>query len=86
MDKAYEITGIKFEGDHLILFVDNQVLKIKLSEVSDKLAGATRHQREDYRISPSGYGIHWNLLDEDLSVNGLLKSGRKKSGNKMVEC
>jgi len=23
-------------------------------------------------ISPSGYGIHWPLLDEDLSVDGLL--------------
>jgi len=25
-----------------------------------------------YEISPSGYGIHWPLIDEDLSIDGLL--------------
>ena len=25
-----------------------------------------------FEISPSGYGIHWPLLDEDLSIDGLL--------------
>ena len=24
--------------------------------------------------APGGYGIHWPLLDEDLSVSGLLRS------------
>jgi hypothetical protein len=32
------------------------------------------HERNEFKISPSGYGIHWSLLDEDLSINGLLKA------------
>ncbi|MBW4662230.1 MAG: DUF2442 domain-containing protein [Drouetiella hepatica Uher 2000/2452] len=27
----------------------------------------------DGRQKASGYGIHWLTLDEDLSINGLLK-------------
>ncbi|MCA1752818.1 MAG: DUF2442 domain-containing protein [Flavobacteriales bacterium] len=24
-------------------------------------------------VSPSGYGVHWPLIDEDISFAGLLK-------------
>ncbi|OYZ50723.1 MAG: hypothetical protein B7Y15_08625 [Bacteroidetes bacterium 24-39-8] len=27
-----------------------------------------------FTISPSGYGIHWPLIDEDLAVDAILKS------------
>ena len=30
-------------------------------------------ERNTYEISPSGYGIHWSLIDEDLSIDGLLE-------------
>ncbi len=72
MEKAYNIKQVSFESDFIILMFDNQVIKLKLSDVSQKLAKATQTEREDFKISPSGYGIHWRLLDEDLSINGLL--------------
>jgi len=72
MEKAYDIKQIRFENDFLILKFDNQILKLKMSDISPKLAKATKNEREDFKISPSGYGIHWRLLDEDLSINGLL--------------
>ncbi len=72
MAKAYNIRQIRFENDCIILSVDNQELKMKLSDISEKLANATKTERENYKISPAGYGIHWKLLDEDLSINGLL--------------
>ena len=78
MEKAYNITDIKFENDYLILVVDNQLIKVYLADVSDKLAKATDQERRDYKISPSGYGIHWRLIDEDLSINGLLKADKTK--------
>jgi hypothetical protein len=74
MEKAYNISKIGFEKDYLILLVDNQLVKIKLSDVSKKLANATEQERKDFKVSPSGYGIHWRLLDEDLSINGLLRN------------
>lgn len=73
MEKYYHISDIRFEVDHIILVIDKQLIKLKLSDISAKLASATEQERNDFRISPSGYGIHWRLLDEDLSVNGLLK-------------
>ena len=72
MGKAYNIKQISFENNFIILMVDNQVVRLKLSDVSQKLANASITEREDFKISPSGYGIHWRLLDEDLSINGLL--------------
>jgi hypothetical protein len=44
-----------------------------LSEISEKLSNATELERNDFKVTPSGYGIHWRLLDEDLSINGLLR-------------
>ena len=76
MEKAYNITSIEFESDFIILVINNQTLRLKLSEISEKLAKASDEQRNDFKVSPSGYGIHWPLLDEDLSVNGLLKASR----------
>jgi len=73
MEKVYNISQIGFEKDYLVLSVDNQIVKIKLSEISEKLSKATEQERNDFKVSPSGYGIHWRLLDEDLSINGLLR-------------
>ena len=37
-----------------------------------RLMRASAVQRENYRIGPSGNGLHWDELDEDISVEGLL--------------
>lgn len=72
MRKLHKIQKLRFDNKFLYLSVDNQNIKIGLSEISDKLANANDKEKNDYEISPSGYGIHWRLLDEDLSINGLL--------------
>lgn len=71
MEKLHKIQELRFDNNFLYLSVDNQTVKIGLSEVSDKLANSNDIEKNDFEISPSGYGIHWRLLDEDLSVNGL---------------
>ncbi len=38
-----------------------------------KLLNATPAQRENWQICGADYGIHWPDLDEDLSVEGLLR-------------
>jgi len=78
MEKAYNISAIRFDSDSLIIIIDNQTIKFRLSEISEKLANASDLERNDFKISPSGYGIHWRLIDEDLSINGLLKSDKSK--------
>jgi hypothetical protein len=78
MGKVHDISDIRFEKDFLILIADGQILKLKLSDISRKLANASDEERKYYKISPSGYGIHWEALDEDLSIDGLLKINKAK--------
>ena len=74
MEKAYNIAFIRFENEFLVMKADNLLIKLKLEDISEKLTHASEQERNDFKISPSGYGIHWRQLDEDLSVNGLIKT------------
>lgn len=37
-----------------------------------RLVHGTYEERSDWRLMPSGQGIHWEQLDEDISVEGLI--------------
>jgi hypothetical protein len=73
MVDSHQISEIKFEDDKLIIILDDRELKVCLEEISSKLLLASDVERALYKISPSGYGIHWPLIDEDLSVRGLIQ-------------
>ena len=79
MNKPYNIQEIHFQKDRLILIVDEKEYRFKLEDISPKLRKAGKKERELFEISPSGYGIHWPLLDEDLSVEALIKSLRRET-------
>ena len=66
------ITEVKFVNDVMIIKVNEQIINVRLADVSLKLVAANDAERNDFRISPTGYGIHWNQLDEDLSLSGLM--------------
>jgi hypothetical protein len=60
---------------------DEEMLRVQLAdrrEISAPLAwfprlqNATPEQRAHWRLIGKGIGIHWDDLDEDLSVAGLL--------------
>ena len=85
MNKHHNIEKIDFEGNIIILEVDGKIYKFELDKCSSKLLNASEEQRKNYEISPSGYSIHWPMIDEDLSIDGLLgvkhsvPSGKKAS-------
>jgi len=74
MNKIHNVKELLFEEEYLILVVDDQLVKLEYADISDKLRRATDNERRAYQISPSGYGISWASLDEDLSINGLLEA------------
>jgi hypothetical protein len=74
MTVTHSIQEIHFEDDQMILNVDGQVLSFSLEKFSSKLKAATEMERNVFQVSPSGYGIHWPLLDEDISIDALLKT------------
>jgi len=38
-----------------------------------RLLHASQKDRDDWQIAGGGFGIHWPTIDEDLSVDGLLR-------------
>jgi len=72
MDRFYDIKKIIITDETLDIVIDGVSHSFNLREVSPLLSKANNKERETYEISPSGYGIHWPLLDEDLSIDGLL--------------
>lgn len=83
MKKYHEVSDIHFTDYTLAIKIDGRRYEFRLSEISEKLANASAVERNRYEISPSGYGIHWPLIDEDLSIDGFL--GIKHAPKKIKE-
>ncbi|MEI6682868.1 MAG: DUF2442 domain-containing protein [Bacteroidota bacterium] len=75
--ETYKISNIYFDNDNLVLMLNEQQYFFKISEISGKLANADEMERNNFKISPSGYGIHWPSINEDISINGLLHGIQK---------
>ncbi|WP_026955775.1 DUF2442 domain-containing protein [Algoriphagus vanfongensis] len=67
-------TEITFVEDRMIISRNGMKVIQDVREVSTRLFEASEEERIKYKISPSGYGIHWPLIDEDISVNELVKN------------
>lgn len=64
---------VSFTKDSIHVFLaDGREISVPL-EWSPRLRGATLKQRKNWRLIGGGIGIHWNGIDEDLSVEGLLR-------------
>ena len=74
MIATHNIQNITFDQNTIQLNIDGKQIKIPLDIISSKLTLANEIQRNFYKISPSGYGIHWPLIDEDLSVDSIIKT------------
>ena len=60
------------KDDLLIVTIDGDKRSFNLNAISSALEKASAKERNAFEISPSGYEIHWPLLDEDISIDGLL--------------
>lgn len=72
MNKHHDIGKIQFYGDLFEITVDGATKRFQLKKISPLLEKASEIERNTFEVSPSGYGIHWPLLDEDISIDGLL--------------
>ncbi len=65
--------NVEFTDDDLVVsLVDGRKVIVPLVWFP-RLANATRGQLENYELLGDGEGIHWLEIDEDLSVEGLLR-------------
>lgn len=77
--KSIIATSITPTRENLILKLADRSVAIPWERCSPTLAKASATERMEAKLSPGGYGIHWPLLDEDLSVHGLLENWEKLS-------
>lgn len=68
----YNIKVSKIGKENLIIIVDGNKHSFNLKDISLQLYNAADSERLSFVISPSGYGIHWPLINEDLSIDALL--------------
>ena len=72
-EQSDHVRAVSFSGDRLsVRLVDGRTITVPLRWYP-RLASATEAQRENWRLAGGGCGIHWPDLDEDLSVDGLLR-------------
>ncbi len=65
-------TNIWFDNDNMwVALTDGRQLSIPLVYFP-RLLNATTEQRNNYELSGGGTGIHWDEIDEDISVPGLI--------------
>ena len=73
MNKFHNITINQTTQEYLYLTVDERAYRVAWINCSKRLSAGTPEERSFIDIAPSGYGLHWPLLDEDLAIEPLLK-------------
>jgi hypothetical protein len=56
-----------------VRLLDGREINVSI-EWFTKLRSATEEQRKNWRLIGRGIGIHWEDIDEDISVASLLRS------------
>jgi len=73
---------VEFNASAIDVAVDSASLRVSLADGREisvpiewfpRLRDATREQRNHWQLIGGGYGIHWEEIDEDISVPSLLR-------------
>ncbi len=73
INKSRNAIKIAFENSKMIVFLeDGRELSIPL-EWFPRLRKATDEQLNKWRLIGRGEGIHWEEIDEDISIENLLE-------------
>jgi Protein of unknown function (DUF2442) len=81
MSTSVSATCVRFDEDNLwVELTDGRTLGVPLAWFP-RLLHSTAEQREQVRVTSRG--LHWEALDEDISIAGLLAGlGDQTSSNK----
>ena len=76
------VASVKFTADSLVVALkDGRAISVPLAWFP-RLLKATEAQRNNWRLTGAGYGIHWPDLDEDLHTEGLLRGAPSPESKK----
>jgi hypothetical protein len=67
------VTNVASTDDNLIVeLADGRSISVPLAWYP-RLLHASQDDRDHWEVAGAGFGIHWPAIDEDLSVEGLLR-------------
>jgi hypothetical protein len=67
------VADVEITDDELrVRLMDGRTISVPLVWYP-RLSNASPEQRKNWQVSGGGYGIHWEVIDEDLSTEGLLR-------------
>lgn len=73
IETKHRVTILETAKDRLTLEIDGKTVSADWRALSPRLAEAPQVAREAIEVSPAGYGLHWPLVDEDLSIDEILR-------------
>jgi len=77
MGKIHNVKSVNADEKYLYLTVGDKAYRIRWKDCSPRLFKASLAQRKLFEVAPSGYGIHWPEIDEDLAITPLLQYAEK---------
>ena len=70
---------VRFDDENMwVDLTDGRQLAVPLA-FFPRLLKATPQQREKFEMSGGGTGLHWEDIDEDISVSGLLMGSKDRT-------
>ncbi|MBI5346363.1 MAG: DUF2442 domain-containing protein [Chlamydiae bacterium] len=77
------VEAVYFTRDSLVVdLMDGRTISVPLFWYP-KLLNASPKERSYWEICGGGYGIHWPEIDEDLSIEGLLRGAPAPAASKV---
>ncbi len=74
VERSIIAVGVEITEKHLrVELMDGRLIVAPLDALP-KLRDASEAQRRNWRLVGGGLGIHWDEIDEDVSVPALMKS------------
>lgn len=73
IETKHRVTIVETGEERLTLDIDGKTVSAEWRTLSPRLGEAPQLARELIEVSPAGYGLHWPLVDEDLSIDGILR-------------
>lgn len=72
IDRPRAVSVSSSDDELTVEFSDGRTISVPLSWYP-RLEHATREERQDWELIGHGTGIHWPAVDEDISVDSLLR-------------
>ena len=84
VEREVAALGVVVSEDELtVSLIDGRRISVPLAWYP-RLSHASKAEREKYELIGRGTGIHWPLIDEDLSVSGILKGNPSYESEKSL--